>query len=51
MPPIIDGPPEPGDAKPPLGKRVLWFVAIWIGSLIAVASVAYALRFLIVPHH
>jgi hypothetical protein len=47
MPPIIEGPPEEGDAPQPLGKRVLWFAALWLGSLIAVAAVAYALRALI----
>ena len=43
----IDGPPEEGDAKQPLGKKLLWFVALWCGSLVAVAAVAYALRALI----
>ena len=47
MPLTIDGPPEEGDAKQPLGKRLLWFVALWCGSLLAVAAVAYALRALI----
>lgn len=47
MPPIIEGPPEEGEARPPLGKRLLWFVALWFGGLLAVASVVYALRALI----
>jgi hypothetical protein len=47
MPPIIEGPPEPGEARRPLGKRLLWFVALWFGGLIAVAAAAYALRALI----
>jgi hypothetical protein len=47
MPPIIEGPPEEGEARRPLGRRLLWFVALWVGSLIAVAGVAYALRALI----
>lgn len=47
MPPIIEGPPEEGEARPPLGKRLLWFVALWFGGLIAVAAAAYALRALI----
>ena len=47
MPPIIEGPPEEGEARRPLGERVLWFVVLWIGSLAAVAAVAYALRSLI----
>ncbi|MFN3464872.1 MAG: hypothetical protein ACK4X1_12435 [Terricaulis sp.] len=47
MPPIIEGPPEDGEAPRPLGRRLLWFVALWFGGLIAVAAVAYALRALI----
>jgi hypothetical protein len=47
MPRIIEGPPEAGEAPPPLGKRLLWFVALWCGGLIAVAALAYALRALI----
>jgi hypothetical protein len=42
--PIIEGPPEEGEAKRPLGKKLLWFVALWLGGLITVAGVAYALR-------
>lgn len=47
MPPIIEGPPEEDEAPKPLGKRMLWFVALWVGSLVVVAAVAYALRALI----
>lgn len=47
MPSIIEGPPEPGEAPRSLGKRLLWFVVLWFGGLIAVAGVAYALRALI----
>lgn len=47
MPPIIEGPPEEGEPRRPLGKRVLWFVVLWLGSLLAVAAVAYSLRALI----
>lgn len=47
MPPIIEGPPEEGEARRPLGKRLVWFVALWFGGLIAVAAHAYALRALI----
>lgn len=47
MPPIIEGPPEEGEAKRPLGKRLIWFAVIWVGSLAAVAAVAYSLRALI----
>lgn len=46
---IIEGPPEKGETLAPLGKRLLWFVALWIGSLVAVAAVAYALKALIAP--
>jgi hypothetical protein len=45
--PTIEGPPEPGDPKRPLGKRQLWFVALWVGGLVAVAAAAYVLRALI----
>lgn len=47
MAPIIEGPPEEGEARRPLGRRVLWFMALWVGSLAAVAAIAYALRALI----
>lgn len=47
MPPIIEGPPEEGEARPPLGKRLVWFAMLWAGSLIAIAAVAYGLRALI----
>ncbi|MFT3728861.1 MAG: DUF2474 family protein [Terricaulis sp.] len=49
MPRIIEGPPEDGEARPPLAKRLLWFAAIWLGSLMVTGAVAYALRALIVP--
>lgn len=45
--PIIEGPPEPGDPRRPLGKSLIWFAALWVGGLVAVATVAYALRALI----
>jgi hypothetical protein len=47
MRPIIEGPPEEGEVRPPLTKRLAWFVALWVASLCAVAAVAYALRALI----
>ena len=47
MAPIIEGPPEAGEPRRPLGKRVLWFAALWLGGLIAVAVIAYGLRALI----
>lgn len=48
MPPIIEGPPEESERARPLSKRLLWFAALWIGGLAAVAALAYALRALIV---
>lgn len=47
MPPIIEGPPEEGEEQRPLGKKLLWFALLWIGSLAAVAAAAYTLRALI----
>ncbi len=47
MPPIIEGPPEEGEAPRPLGQRLLWFVVLWVGGLAAVAAAAYGLRALI----
>jgi len=47
MPPIIEGPPEEGEPRSPLGKRLVWFALLWIGSLAAVAAIAYSLRALI----
>lgn len=47
QPPTIEGPHEPGDPKRPLGKSLIWFVALWVGGLGAVAAVASALRALI----
>lgn len=44
---IIEGPPETGETPRPLGKRLAWFAVLWVGSLLAVAAVAYALRALI----
>jgi Protein of unknown function (DUF2474) len=44
---MIEGPPEPGEPARPLGKRLAWFAALWVGSLLAVAAVAYSLRALI----
>lgn len=45
--PIIEGPPEEVEARRPLGRRLLWFVALWIGSFVTVAAAAYGLRALI----
>ena len=40
----IEGPPEGGEPPRPLRSRLLWFVALWIGGLVATATVAYLLR-------
>lgn len=45
--PTIEGPPEEGEPRRPLGRSLLWFAALWIGGLASVAAVAYALRALI----
>ena len=47
MPPIIEGPPEEGEARRPLGQRLIWFVVLWAASLLVVAAAAYGLRALI----
>lgn len=47
MPDIISGPPDPDEPVAPLGRRLVWFVAIAVASTAAVATVAYALRSLI----
>jgi hypothetical protein len=40
--------PEP--QKPPsLAQRLLWFVALWLGGVGAVAMVAFGLRLWIAP--
>jgi hypothetical protein len=50
MAPIIEGPPEGEEApRRPLGKRLLWFAALWLGGLIAASALAYGLRTLILP--
>ena len=40
-----------GTHRPPekRGKRLLWFVAIYVASLAAFAALVYGLRF-IIPH-
>ncbi len=47
MPAIIEGPPEPGEPRPPLWRGLLWFVGLALASTAVVATVAYALRALI----
>jgi hypothetical protein len=43
----IEGPPGPGDPSPPLGRKLLWFVALGLGGLLATGAVAYGLRALL----
>jgi hypothetical protein len=43
----IEPPPEPGDAAPPLARKLAWFAGLAIASAAAVAGVAYALRALL----
>ncbi len=48
MPPTTDrlrrdGGPE----QAPLGRRLAWFVALWLAGLIVTAAVAYGLRALL----
>ena len=45
--PTIEGPPESGEPKRPLGRSLLWFAGLWVAGLVTVATVAYALRALI----
>lgn len=44
---IIEGPPEPGEARPPWRTRLLWFVGLALAGTTATAIVAYALRALL----
>jgi hypothetical protein len=40
----------PGEQKPrPLKLRLLWFLALWLGGVGAVATVAYGLRLWLPP--
>jgi hypothetical protein len=40
----------PPDRNPrPLAQRLLWFFALWLGGVGAVASIALALQFWIAP--
>ncbi len=44
---IIEPPPEPGAAAPPLWKRLAWFVGLALGGAAATAAIAYAMRLLL----
>ncbi len=39
--------PEGGGPPPSRIKRLLWFAALWIAGVLAVVTVAYAIRFAI----
>jgi hypothetical protein len=34
---------------PPLGQRLLWFLALWLGGVGTVAIVSYGLRLWLAP--
>jgi len=38
---------QPNKAQRPLHVRLLWFVALWLGGVLAVGAVAFLLRRLI----
>lgn len=44
---IIEGPPGEDDARPPVLRRLGWFVALALAGMGATAAVAYALRALL----
>lgn len=33
----------------PLPKRIMWFVGIWIASVLSLTAVAYAIKLLVNP--
>jgi hypothetical protein len=33
----------------PLGRRLLWFVVLWLGGVVTVALISLVLRFWIAP--
>lgn len=45
MPTII----KHGAASTPLWQRLLWFVALWAGSVAALGIVGYAIRLVLKP--
>ena len=44
---IIEPPPEPGAALPPLWKRLAWFAGLSVTGALSCAAIAYALRLLL----
>lgn len=47
MPAIIEPPPEPGAAAPPLWKRLAWFGGLSVTGAMSCAAIAYALKSLL----
>lgn len=41
--------PEPREAPPQIGRRLLWFVGLWMAGVAVVMAVAYVIRWAIVP--
>lgn len=41
--------PEPREAPLGIGRRLLWFVGLWIAGVAVVMAVAYVIRWAIVP--
>jgi cell division septal protein FtsQ len=39
--------PQPVDRAPGMVRRLLWFVALWVGGVAVVAAVAYLLRWVL----
>jgi len=37
------------EAATPLWRRLLWFAAIWLGSVAALSVVAYGIRLILKP--
>ncbi|HMO44069.1 MAG TPA: hypothetical protein PKB04_12285 [Phenylobacterium sp.] len=41
---IIEGPPDEGEPRPPVWRRLAWFAGLALAGLAATAAVAYAPR-------
>jgi hypothetical protein len=39
------------DRPPPLARRLLWFVLLWLGGVGSLALVAFGLRLWLAPMH
>jgi len=44
---IIERPPGPDEALPPLWKRLAWFAGLAITGALSCAAIAYALKLLL----